>query len=197
MRGGSFHERPSFLASCCFLPSTGEGRGGRLRCARCKVVQRPRLRRCLARAWMWNAWQRAALLFGRPVRMVPAAAFSNSLYLPVHAKQARAPPELVQHTDKRGRPRTRWLGFKGSKLGPAGWVGGRAPPHVRKRGGGAGLRGGRGSRRNQGLLVVTVLEAKGLRKADVIGKSDPFVELWTQAASVAKTVPSCRSSPDA
>jgi Ca2+-dependent lipid-binding protein len=42
--------------------------------------------------------------------------------------------------------------------------------------------------RHVGLLIVTVLEAKGLKKADAIGKSDPFVELWTQATNISKTV---------
>jgi len=42
--------------------------------------------------------------------------------------------------------------------------------------------------RHVGLLVVHVSSARDLKKMDTIGKSDPFVELYTQPTDVAKTV---------
>jgi Ca2+-dependent lipid-binding protein len=39
-----------------------------------------------------------------------------------------------------------------------------------------------------GLLVVQVMSARDLKKMDTFGKADPFVELYTQPTSVAKTV---------
>lgn len=42
--------------------------------------------------------------------------------------------------------------------------------------------------RHVGLLVVHVSQARDLKKMDTIGKSDPFVELYTQPNAVAKTV---------
>ena len=41
---------------------------------------------------------------------------------------------------------------------------------------------------NVGLLQVTVVEAKDLDKQDLIGKSDPLVECWTQRVHVEATV---------
>ena len=41
--------------------------------------------------------------------------------------------------------------------------------------------------RHQGLLVVQVLQADGLRVADRRGTSDPFVEVAAQASAVHKT----------
>ncbi|BDA44378.1 Synaptotagmin-5 [Coccomyxa sp. Obi] len=41
--------------------------------------------------------------------------------------------------------------------------------------------------RHVGLLVVHVAQARDLKKMDAIGKSDPFVELYTQPTAVAKT----------
>lgn len=43
-------------------------------------------------------------------------------------------------------------------------------------------------RRHVGLLVVQVVQARDLRKMDMLGKADPFVELYTQATSTVKTV---------
>lgn len=43
------------------------------------------------------------------------------------------------------------------------------------------------TRRHVGLLTVEVIEAKGLKKYDVLGKSDPFIELSTQPLSKEKT----------
>lgn len=42
-------------------------------------------------------------------------------------------------------------------------------------------------RRHVGLLTVEVIEARGLKKYDVLGKSDPFIELSTQPLSKEKT----------
>lgn len=42
--------------------------------------------------------------------------------------------------------------------------------------------------RHVGLLVVHVASARDLKKMDAIGKSDPFVELYTQPTDVVKTV---------
>ncbi len=42
--------------------------------------------------------------------------------------------------------------------------------------------------RHVGLLVVHVAQARDLKKMDAIGKSDPFVEIYTQPTSFAKTV---------
>lgn len=39
-----------------------------------------------------------------------------------------------------------------------------------------------------GLLVVQVVEARDLKKMDLIGKADPFVELYTQPTAISKTV---------
>ncbi|KAK9808833.1 hypothetical protein WJX72_004641 [[Myrmecia] bisecta] len=41
--------------------------------------------------------------------------------------------------------------------------------------------------RHVGVLKVTVVEADGLRKMDLVGKSDPFVELYTRPEQVEKT----------
>jgi hypothetical protein len=41
--------------------------------------------------------------------------------------------------------------------------------------------------RHVGLLTVEVLEARGLKKYDILGKSDPFIELSTQPLSKEKT----------
>ena len=41
--------------------------------------------------------------------------------------------------------------------------------------------------RHVGLLTVEVLEARGLKKYDLLGKSDPFVELSTQPLTKEKT----------
>ena len=41
--------------------------------------------------------------------------------------------------------------------------------------------------RSVGLLVVKVVEAEGLKKMDTFGKSDPFVEMYTQAQQMEKT----------
>ena len=41
---------------------------------------------------------------------------------------------------------------------------------------------------NVGLLQVMVVEAKDLDKQDLIGKSDPLVECWTQHVHVEATV---------
>ena len=41
---------------------------------------------------------------------------------------------------------------------------------------------------NVGLLQVTVVEARDLDKQDLIGKSDPLVECWTQRLHVEATV---------
>ena len=38
-----------------------------------------------------------------------------------------------------------------------------------------------------GLLTVEVVEARGLKKYDILGKSDPFVELSTLPLSKEKT----------
>ena len=43
-------------------------------------------------------------------------------------------------------------------------------------------------RRNVGLLVLKVVEAEGLKKMDTFGKSDPFVEAYTQAHQTERTV---------
>ena len=43
-------------------------------------------------------------------------------------------------------------------------------------------------RRNVGLLVLKVVEAEGLKKMDTFGKSDPFVEAYTQAHQMERTV---------
>ena len=43
-------------------------------------------------------------------------------------------------------------------------------------------------RRNVGLLVLKVKEAEGLKKMDMLGKADPFVEAYTQAHQMEKTV---------
>jgi len=47
--------------------------------------------------------------------------------------------------------------------------------------------------RSVGLLVVKVVEAEGLKKMDTFGKSDPFVEMYTQAQQMEKTA---RPSPN-
>ena len=39
-----------------------------------------------------------------------------------------------------------------------------------------------------GLLVLKVKEAEGLKKMDMLGKADPFVEAYTQAHQMEKTV---------
>ena len=49
------------------------------------------------------------------------------------------------------------------------------------------------ARRNVGLLVIKVVEAEGLKKMDTFGKADPFVEAYTQAHQVERTVRSARS----
>ena len=41
--------------------------------------------------------------------------------------------------------------------------------------------------RHVGLLTIEVLEARGLKKYDILGKSDPFIELSTQPLSKEKT----------
>lgn len=38
-----------------------------------------------------------------------------------------------------------------------------------------------------GLLTIEVLEARGLKKYDILGKSDPFIELSTQPLTKEKT----------
>jgi C2 domain len=43
------------------------------------------------------------------------------------------------------------------------------------------------TRRHVGLLTVEVLEARGLKKYDILGKSDPFIELSTQPLTKEKT----------
>ena len=42
--------------------------------------------------------------------------------------------------------------------------------------------------RNVGLLVVHVVEAKDIRKMDMLGKTDPVLEVYTQHTHVQKTV---------
>lgn len=42
--------------------------------------------------------------------------------------------------------------------------------------------------RNVGLLAIEIVEASDLDKQDLIGKSDPLVECWTQKNHVEKTV---------
>ena len=34
--------------------------------------------------------------------------------------------------------------------------------------------------RHEGLLVVKIIEARGLHKAELVGKADPLVTVWTQ-----------------
>ena len=48
-------------------------------------------------------------------------------------------------------------------------------------------------RRNVGLLVIKVVEAEGLKKMDTFGKADPFVEAYTQAHQMERTVRSARA----
>lgn len=43
------------------------------------------------------------------------------------------------------------------------------------------------ARRHVGLLTIEVIEARGLKKYDVLGKSDPFVELSTLPLAREKT----------
>ena len=42
--------------------------------------------------------------------------------------------------------------------------------------------------RHEGLLVVEVVEARGLQKAELVGKADPLVTLWTQHVHKQQTV---------
>lgn len=42
--------------------------------------------------------------------------------------------------------------------------------------------------RHVGILEVHVLEGRNMRKMDTIGKSDPWVELYTQPTHKEKTV---------
>ena len=39
-----------------------------------------------------------------------------------------------------------------------------------------------------GLLIVHVMEGRDLKKMDMIGKADPFLEMYTQPTAVEKTV---------
>ena len=42
--------------------------------------------------------------------------------------------------------------------------------------------------RHVGLLIVHVMEGRDLKKMDMIGKADPFLEMYTQPTAVEKTV---------
>ena len=44
-----------------------------------------------------------------------------------------------------------------------------------------------------GLLVCQVVQGRDLHKMDMLGKADPFVELYTQPTAVQKTVRCCCS----
>lgn len=39
-----------------------------------------------------------------------------------------------------------------------------------------------------GLLIVHVMEGRDLKKMDMLGKADPFLEMYTQPTAVEKTV---------